>query len=143
MKHALAFLALLVPLTVQAAPLPRYGIFYYSNLCYSEQSGDAEQNRVLLIRDGDGDRLFWEYSDGPLEGPIQAKSVVIDRAGHIRFTVDIGSEYETANDLKGTITRAAPELVTQTGTVSDRAMMLGRARLPRVTNFAAKVPICR
>jgi hypothetical protein len=130
---------------VSAAPLPRYGVFYFSSYCIEKESDDAAGNRALLIRDGNGDRLFWEWSEGPMEGPVQAREVRIDRPGHIRFTVDQGSSYgiEIGTDGKHSLSQDPPDMHTYAGTISAQMLDLDGMRLPRVTNFAARTRQCR
>lgn len=132
-----------------AAPLPRYGIFAFSNACWEEESGDAAGNRALLIRNGDGDRLTWEWSDGPMEGPVPATALSIDgKTGRISFDVDMGSTFAKARD--GTLSQDAPYVLHLTGRVSDDALTIrstdapaGRTDfLPRTRNFAAKTSMC-
>jgi hypothetical protein len=127
-----------------AAPLPHHGIFVYSSLCTSAQSGDAEGNRLMLIRDGDGDRAFWEWSDGPLEGPVFVTKLRI-RDGTIAFDADIGSQEGTTSD--GKFEKEAPSIAHYRGTITASAVRVGVGRhqetWSRVTNFAAKTGICR
>lgn len=113
-----------------AANLPRYGIFMYSNLCSEKESGDIAGYRALLIRDGDGDRLFWEWGgEGPLEGPAQARLLKIG-SDTFEFAVpqSEGDIYKIFN-----------------GTIYDQGMYFGSGvhiSLPRVTDFSAKMPEC-
>jgi hypothetical protein len=143
--------ALMTALSANAAPLPRYGIFMFSSACWEEESGDAAGNRALLIRDGDGDRLFWEWSEGPMEGPAQATALSIDaKSGAIVFDVDIGSmdTFSSGNVFAG---KEPPDIVHFTGRVSDKALTLrtddgswrgGTQIMPRLRNFSAKTPMC-
>ena len=127
-----------------AAPLPRHGIFVYSSLCTSAQSGDAEGHRLMLVRDGDGDRAFWEWSDGPLEGPVAVTRLRIWR-GTIAFDADIGSQDAVTSD--GKFVKEAPSIEHYQGTITADAVRVGggqhREVWPRVTNFAAKTTTCR
>jgi hypothetical protein len=132
-----------------ASPLPRYGVFAFSDACWEEESGDAAGNRALLVRNGDGDRLTWEWSDGPMEGPVPATALSIDgKTGHISFDVDLGSAFGKASD--GTLSQDAPYVLHFTGRVSGNGLAIattdapaGRTDfIPRTRNFAAKTPMC-
>jgi hypothetical protein len=133
-----------------AAKLPRFGVFIYSSVCWEKQSGDAAGHRAMLVRDGEGDRIFWEWSDGPMEGPVEAHPLTIDdKSSKIRFSVDIGSQnsVDSAGHFVG---KEAPDIQTFTGTISDSALILGpegapnrKGVIPRVTDFSAKTGYCR
>ena len=132
-----------------AAPLPRFGVFVFSNTCWEEESGDAAGNRALLVRDGDGDRLSGEWSDGPMEGPVPATALSIDtRTGRIAFDVDLGSSFSKARD--GTLSQDAPYVLHFAGTVSGDALTIAgsdapagrKTVLPRKRDFAPKTPMC-
>jgi hypothetical protein len=118
--------------TANAAPLPRYGIFYFSSVCYELESGDSAGNEAILIRTRDGDTLLWSWSEGPMEAPVPAFHLTMDGKGHIAFTVDMGP----ANGSQ-------QELHPYAGTVSSSALQLGKTRLPRITDFATKIKVCR
>lgn len=140
----------LVPISasVQARPLPRYGVFTYSNLCREKESGDAAGNRIMLIRDGDGDRLFFEWSDGPLESPVPATKLIIDRSGQIVFSVDIGSQ-DSVDGQGNFVGKEKPYVLALHGRIDDARLTLegGNLRspevLPRLRNFGAKMGVCR
>lgn len=69
MKAAgLILLLALAPAAASASPLPRYGTFVYSSLCWEKESGDASGVRFALTRGRAGDTLVYEYGNGPLEG---------------------------------------------------------------------------
>jgi hypothetical protein len=110
-------------LPAQATPLPRYGIFVYSDVCWEKESGDAAGNRLMIIRDGDGDRLFWEWSEGPLEGPVPATAVRL-KSGRIAFDVDIGSQdfFKSGGEWAG---RGKPDIRHFSGTISSAAIVIG------------------
>jgi len=123
--------------------VPRHGIFIYSTYCIEEESGDAAGNRAMLIRDGDGDRLFWEWSDGPMEGPIQARKLSIsDKSAGIKFSVDTGSE-DTVDSSGKSIGKNPANIESFSGTISAQALHINNSTLPRVVNFARKTQICR
>jgi hypothetical protein len=145
----LGILAVLIA-PANAAPLPRYGIFAFSNACWEEESGDAAGNRALLIRNGDGDRLTWEWSGGPMEGPVPATALSIDaKSGRISFDVDIGSGFGKTSD--GTLSQEPPYIVHFIGRISDNVLAVRNTSapassaeaIPRTRNFAAKTSACR
>ena len=127
-----------------AAPLPRYGLFVFSSLCWEAESGDAAGNRLMLVRDGDGDRASWEWSEGPLEAPVSVTKLRI-KGGTIAFDVDIGSQEGVTSD--GKFQKEAPDIEHYQGTITASAVRIGTAghagTLPRITNFAAKTGTCR
>ncbi|HKU65056.1 MAG TPA: hypothetical protein VJQ06_08355 [Rhizomicrobium sp.] len=145
-RLVLSTLAVAFALPGWATPLPRYGVFVYSNLCWGKESGDAAGNRLMLIRDGDGDRLFWEWSDGPLEGPVAVTSLHLD-GGHIAFDVDIGSQ-DTVDGAGKFAGKEKPYIQHLSGSIFAEAIVLGsdgtnrRERLPRLVTFAAKTGEC-
>jgi hypothetical protein len=134
-----------------AAKLPRYGVFIYSSVCWEKESGDAAGNRAMLVRDGEGDRLFWEWSDGPMEGPVQAQPLTIDdKSSKISFSVDLGSQ-DSVDGAGHVVGKEPPFIQTLTGTISDKAIILSREgdvsnrewTIPRVTDFSAKTGQCK
>jgi hypothetical protein len=73
-------LATLAPSTGHAKPLPRYGTFVYSSLCWEKESGDAGGVRFALTRSRKGAALLYEYGNGPLSGArITKLKIVGDR----------------------------------------------------------------
>lgn len=124
-----------------AAPLPRYGIFYFSSECYELESGDTAGNVAILVRSRDGDSLLWYWSEGPLFGPASAYRLKIDSKGNIAFTVDTGSQ--VGQDSDGHSSVSPPLVNVLQGTISDTALVVEKAPLRRVKNFAAKIPYCR
>jgi hypothetical protein len=135
--------------SAEAKPLPRYGMFVYSNLCWEKESGDAAGNRIMLIRDGDGDRLFFEWSDGPLEGPVQATRLTISaKADQIAFSVDIGAQ-DTVDGHGVFAGKEKPDMQVLHGTIDGESLALrgpnvrGDEILPWLHDFAAKVGECR
>jgi hypothetical protein len=148
-KLVLGFLVLGIFQPAQAKPLPRYGVFVYSNLCWEKESGDAAGNRIMLIRDGDGDRLFFEWSDGPLESPVQAIKLSLDgNAGQIAFSVDIGSQ-DSVDGQGNFVRKEKPYVLALRGKIDDAQMTLeggdmkGPELLPRLRDFGAKMGWCR
>lgn len=127
------------------AATPGYGIYLYSSFCYSPISGDIGGNRLILIRQGDDDRLYWEFNDGASEPPIPEYPVKIDsRTSQITFDVDFAfSGLLSSQGLR-------PEIKRFGGTISEDAVVLdvfeGRVEkhvLPRVKDFAAKTGGCK
>ena len=141
LRRFLVLLAMLAPLSVQAAALPRYGSFYFSSECYERESGDTAGNRAILVRTRDEDSLLWYWSEGPLFGPASAYHLKIDARGNIAFTVDTGSQ--VGEDSGGHPSVGPPLVNTLKGTISDTALVVDGARLPRRTNFATKIGECR
>jgi hypothetical protein len=131
----------------EAAKLPRYGIFVYSSVCTEGQGGGATGNHVVLIREGNGDVLYWYWPEGPMEKPAQAHPLAIDdKTGAIRFSVDQASE----GDEKGAVQRSNnPAMaLTYQGTISEDAITLnpgdGKSEvIPRVTDFSKKTAPCK
>ena len=125
-------------LTAAEEPLPRYGIFVYSNLCWSKQSGDAQGFRLTLMRYGDGDHVLFDWSTGPL---IQAagKDVVFDaKTSKLSFTVYVSGAKPDSVDAEA-----------YAGNVSSDAFTFipykdGRSyRVPRLYDLSRKIDICR
>jgi hypothetical protein len=80
----LALLLLISP--TEAKPLPRYGLFVFSSLCWERESGDADGARLILIRLPGSDSGRFSYTgEGPLdEAPIE--DLQIDgKSGRISF----------------------------------------------------------
>ena len=76
----LVLLLALAPAVAAAKPLPRYGTFAYSSLCWGKESGDASGVRFALTRGRKGDALVYEYGNGPLQGArIKSLKVSGDR----------------------------------------------------------------
>ena len=88
-----------------AAPLPRYGVFLYSNECRERESDDAAGNFMKLTRTPTGDAVEYGWGgEGPMES-VSATDVHIV-SGKISFTVPPtpGTIYEGKNHyFEGTI----------------------------------------
>lgn len=80
MKRLVA-LACLYPLPSMAAPLPREGVFVYSNLCWEAGSGDPAGYRLKIERAPGGDSLYFEWSEGGLMGAQAAKLTIEPQTG--------------------------------------------------------------
>ncbi len=119
---------------VFAADLPHDGTFAYSSLCWERESGDASGFRILLTRSAAGDSLRFEWTDGPLEGPVQAQHLVIGPHGTLSFAVPLAGG-------------GAPALYE--GRVSREAVILdplpygGGAVVRRVRSAGKKMHHCR
>jgi hypothetical protein len=74
--------------SLHAAELERYGTFVYSSLCLESESGDIGGFRTKLMRSAREDSLFFEWSEGPLYGPMLASKLIIDpKTSRITFTI--------------------------------------------------------
>ena len=104
----LIFLSVALADPAQSSPLPPAGTFLYSSLCWEVESGDASGHRIKLIRTGKEDRLYLEWSEGPLYGPMLATNLKIEaESGKISFTIPAHtqpSDMPTAISYSGTIT---------------------------------------
>jgi hypothetical protein len=117
-----------------AMSLPHTGEFAYSNLCWEKESGDAAGYRVRLVRSANGDQLYLEWSDGPLEGPTLAENLKVDaKTSSISFTIPRNPLYDPPPD----------NFDTYKGRVSARSMVLNGQRLPRVKSAMAKLRECK
>jgi hypothetical protein len=74
--------------SVQAAPLPRYGIFNYARLCYSARSDDWDGIRIVVMRMREGDTVMFERADGPPEMPLTGGAKV-GPGNSIAFSLEI------------------------------------------------------
>ena len=128
----LVLFAASLALPAESAPLPRAGTFFYSSLCWEPESGDASGYRIKLIRTSKEDRLYLEWSEGPLYGPMLATHLKIEpHAGKISFTIPANaspSDMPTAGSYNGTIT-------------AER-VILGDDVVPRQI-IASKIRVCR
>ncbi len=64
-------------------PLPRYGVFVFSNLCREPSSGDYRGSRIKVMRQKDGDSAQFMYGHTSLVGPTRVKGVSIDAMGNL------------------------------------------------------------
>lgn len=97
-----------------AASLPRYGTFLYSSLCVERQSGDAAGFRITLQRSTKEDSLSFEWSEGPLFGPMRASNLTIDpKTLRIAFTIPA---HTPPSDI--------PISESYSGVISDQAVTL-------------------
>ncbi len=130
----LLLLAALVPTVGLAKPLPRYGHFVYSSLCWGKDSGDASGVRFMLTRSHKGASLVYEYGAGPLEGArITSLKLVGDR---------IDAEAST-NDGDLTISAILePRRAKLLGPFDGKHPGEPRT-LKRIKNFKQNIPQCR
>ncbi len=130
----LLLLAALVPTVGLAKPLPRYGHFVYSSLCWGKQSGDAGGVRFILTRSPKGVSLVYEYGNGPLVGAqIKRLRVVGDR---------IEAEASSADgDL--TISAILEPKRAKLLSPFDGNHPSERRTLKRIKSFKQKIPQCR
>ena len=136
-----ASLALLLLNTPTAAkPLPRYGLFVFSSLCWERESGDADGARLILVRLPGSDFARFSYTgEGPLnEAPIE--DLHIDgKSGRISF------RYLTQYDP---VSNKSNVYVSEEGIVSaegfDQKGVDGNMhRMPRVIPSQKAIPVCR
>lgn len=113
-----------------AALLPRYGVFAYSNVCTEQQSGDAAGYRLILLRFGDGDRVLFDWSEGPLYS-AEAYKVAVDPSGtHISFMVQIPGTTEPVYASS------------YSGEISADAVTINGSHIRRLYDFAQKRGNC-
>jgi hypothetical protein len=115
---AIGMLVCAVVPPAMGAGLPRYGVFYYSNLCVDPEGGDSSGNFVKLTRTAQGDNIDFGWSgEGPLMS-VAAKNVQINPSGPngisvIRFTIPPTPDtlYEREpHDFVGTISTSEVRL---------------------------------
>jgi hypothetical protein len=137
-KPILGFLIAAFSTPAGAAPLPRYGLFVYSSLCWEKESGDADGERLILVRVPGSDSAEVNYTgEGGLDG-APAEDVRIDKDG--RISLRYLSQYDPASGRSNVY-------VTVTGIVSAEAFVqTGRdgnpVRTPRV-RADHETPVCR
>lgn len=144
MKHTATF-AFLLPvvlaagaISTPAATLPRYGVFVFGSMCTEPYSGDAAGLRLTLMRYGDGDRVLFQWSEGPEVEALGDKVQVNEAGSHISFSVSVPGTSDPADTqtLNGEI---SAEAVTLVGGYSASAGV----RLPRVRDVGARKAICQ
>ncbi len=137
-KLVLGFLLLGICVPAQARPLPRYGLFVYSSLCWEKQSGDANGGRFILVRVPGSDFAEVNYTgEGGLDG-APAEDLKIDKDGRVSFRYL--SQYDPVSGRSNVY-------VTVTGTLSAESFVqTGRdgnpVRTPRVRPNQ-RIPVCR
>jgi hypothetical protein len=117
----------------------KLGVFVYSNLCWSQQSGDAAGLRITIVRyaDPSRDHVLFEWSEGPLYERTGYKVRIDPAMSRISFEVDQDA------------TMTMPDWQTYTGEFSADALTLRSSsnpartyRLPRVQNFSQEDRRC-
>ena len=137
-KLVLGLAAASLSLPAQASPLPRYGLFVYSSLCWEKESGDADGGRLILVRVPGSDSARISYTgEGGLD-EAAAEDVEIGKDG--RISLRYLSQYDAASGRSNAY-------VTVTGNVSAEAFeQIGKDgrpfRTPRV-GPAQPIPVCR
>jgi len=129
----LLVLAALAPAAGHAKPLPRYGTFVYSNLCWEKESGDAGGVRFALTRSRKGVSLVYEYGNGPLAGV---------RIETLKVTGDTIEAKGSSND--GDVSFSATLGPRRARYLGPFAGKPGEARLlQRIKSFKQKIRECR
>jgi hypothetical protein len=119
--------------SARASKLVRDGVFLYSNLCVERESGDASGYRVKLMRATEGDRLYLDWSEGGLYGPMLAQNLTIDpRTADITFTIPANTPPSDMPDAK-----------IYHGKISNEAVILDGITVPRVKAFDDKIGRCK
>jgi len=115
------------------SPLPRYGVFVFSDVCREPQSGDTAGEFVTLTRIPAGDDLSVSLTDGALMEAQQARHVTIDNSGRISADIPDNEAYHAGGDprahIRGQLTSAALVLDPVDGAAPER--------LARVRDFGA------
>jgi hypothetical protein len=132
--------ALLLISPTVAKPLPRYGLFVFSSLCWERESGDADGARLVLVRLPGSDSGRFSYTgEGPLdEAPIEDLHIE-GKSGRISF------RYLTQYDP---VSGESNVFVSKEGTVSaegfDQKGVDGKMhRMSRVIPSQKAIPVCR
>jgi hypothetical protein len=116
-----------------ASSLPNEGEFVYSSLCVERESGDTSGYRVKLLRSANGDRLYLEWSEGPLYGPMLATDLVIDpNTSGIAFTIPA---HTPPSDIS--------ESLNYSGQVSTESLSLNGSLVPRVKSSDGQIGPCK
>src|ERR1051326_3544359 len=140
MRLTLSIVALLMFTTGPASAaqaMPRYGVFIYSDLCVGRQSGDPSGFRVTLIREGDGDRLEFEWTEGPLYGGPGYGVKLDPNTQRLTFSVNMN------------VAGGAEDFQDYSAEISDDELVLNSTRghtafhLPRVRDLSRKPQPCQ
>ena len=129
-----ALLITLLPALSLAKPLPRYGTFAYSNLCWGKESGDASGARLALSRTRKGVSLVYEYGAGPLEG-ARIKTLRVDGD-------KVEAEASTADGDLVISAILGPRQAKLLGPFDGQHPSEPRT-LKRIKRFKQKIPVCR
>ena len=132
----LVLLLALAPTVASAKPLPRYGTFVYSSLCWEKRSGDASGVRFALSRGRKGARLDYEYGNGPLQGArIKSLKLTGDRMEAEASTSD--GDLGLAADLGARTAKLSILFAYQKDGPPDVRV------LKRIRRFKQPIPACR
>ena len=140
MKRLSCVLTILAPTQTLATPLPRYGEFLYSSLCWERGSGDAAGFRVRLVRSPQGDSLYLDWSEGGLYGPMLATKLTIDPNFKLTFTIPANtppSDIPMPESYVGEIS-SETVILKDVDAINDRPYVI-----PRVAAFGTDMPLCR
>lgn len=131
---------LLIVSPTEARPLPRYGLFVFSSLCWERESGDADGARLILVRLPGSDSGRFSYTgEGPLnEAPIDDLRID-EKSGRISF------RYLTQYDP---ISNKSNVYISKEGIVStegfDQKGVDGKMhRMSRAIPPQKAIPVCR
>ena len=146
MGRKLSILALLMFTAGPASAaqvMPRYGAFIYSNLCWSEQSGDAYGYRVTLILQGDDDRLELEWSEGPLYAALGYRVKVDPKMQQLTFSVNLNTGGGPEENQDYTADLSDNELVLHSSRGVEPGAPEHIFHLPRVRDLSRKTQFCQ
>jgi hypothetical protein len=122
-----------------AAPLPRYGMTVYSDLCVSPGSGEYGGQRITLQRFAEVDTVIYEFTAGALSWPLVASEVHIDPRGkQLYFTVQVAEDEERT--LNGHVSDDGQTLTLDGGYCEDQSQPMV---LSKVRDFGAKPKPCK
>ena len=123
-------------------PVPRFGVFIYSDLCLERESGDHSGYRITLIREGGGDRLEFEWSEGPLYGGLGYGVKLGPETSRMTFSVNMNPDGGPENFEDYSAELSDAELVLHV----PRPISSGRPEyvyhLPRVRDLSRKLGYC-
>ena len=122
-------------------PLPRYGVFVFSNEC-AQTGGNVTGDRITLLRFPAGDHALYEYGNGQAQGPVLSESVTIDEKTSA-ITIRVRDEWSTAP------TRDGWGIDTIEGELMPESLIVklhGETRttsLPRISGLPKPVGACK
>lgn len=140
MKAFVAWIAIIAsaacPMTALASPLPRYGAFIFSSLCLERESGDISGFRLVLDRKPSGDKLAFEYGNGPLESADIVKLQIDGDKLHAE-----ASTVDGKLSLEATLSEHSAVVVPQFG--YQEGLQIRPTYLERVRGISNRLPTCR
>jgi hypothetical protein len=121
---------------LEATPLPAFGVFVFSSLCYGAEDSDGD--KIVLIRAPEGITAIYWRTEGAVMAPLLAYGPAIKLDEH---TGDISMRF-VDSELPGD---AGVYLLA--GTISAEALVLksnisGPIRLPRSQDATSRLPKC-